>query len=189
MRKSLLYFFCFCVLIFSLASCGGDSDDTPTMDNSETPEWSMGDNDYAGGTSSGNIGDNGVGVLVLSTTGENGPNGDYAGSGITMAYAANGGGSYEVVSKADLVSRLNDNPMAKVTTIACTVGTQKVSPLASSAYEMKSGSVSVIIDSNGKYHFTVVSGTMEKILDLGSGVPDSPDSISFKMTNGFDFAN
>ena len=100
MRRSILLFTILLTSSVMFNSCGGGSDDeAPSVENTNTPEWSLGENDYVAGTSATNQSD-GLIAIVLSTSGENGPNGDYAGSGITIAFGANGAGIYEVVSAA-----------------------------------------------------------------------------------------
>ncbi|MEE9326136.1 MAG: hypothetical protein V3U71_02495 [Cocleimonas sp.] len=154
--------------------------------------WKLGDNSYNGGTSvalfssiNNSTVDN-FGVLEVTTIGFDRSNGDFSGSGVSIAHSLQGSGSYTIEENTtDLITSLSN----KVITLTVTAGTIN-SPLAATSYKAISGTVEVTVDNNGKYHFSIVSPiTLTKAIDVGTGVPNAPDTFSFTMNNIYDFNN
>lgn len=196
MSKPFIFPF-YAILIFSLifnVSCsGGGSDDDGMQEQGGAPEWTLGDNEYSGGTSASDTSDPSIdiGVLVVGTTGFDRDNGDFSGSALAISHTLQGAGTYSVVSQEDFTEGRIENPDARLVVISCTVGTLNVDPIASTQYGSTTGGTALAtLDSQGRYNFTISSSiTMSRTLDLGQGVPNAPDTIGFTMDNVFDFTN
>ncbi|WP_281989815.1 hypothetical protein [Aquimarina aggregata] len=175
-------------------SCS-DSDDNPNpiVGGTTNSLWMLGDFEYTGGDASTNISSvTNTGVIAVSTLGQDNANGNYAGSSLSVTYSLNGGGTYTVVTAQELVTILDTDPAAKLVVISCTAGAQRVDPLASSKFDSDSASgdtVIVTVDNEGKYHFSTRSSiTLNKTIDIGTGIPNAPNVIDFSMDDVFDFS-
>ena len=122
-------------------------------------------------------------VIVISTSGFDGSNGLYSGSGVSMTLNAVGAGDYTLTDTSTLVS-LGDSVRAGTLTV--TAGTLNVNPLRNSTWEATTGTVSVRVGEDGRYHVSTTEPltlTRNPIADFNGGIPDSPDQISFTMQN------
>ncbi len=154
--------------------------------------WTVANNNYTAGISSsgsssitGSTVDD-FGVVSVSTTGFESLNGAYSGSALSISHSLQGAGTYSLGTTSDLI----ENIASKQMRMNVTVGTLNTSPLAATLYQALSGSVEIIVDNNGKYHLTVNTPiTLTKTIDVGTGVPNAPETISFTMNNIHDFQN
>ena len=124
-------------------------------------------------------------VLFIGTPPNDSKNGDYAGSSITLLFSGSGsasgsGSDYFVV---DNISNSAANGVNGVVNIVVTAGLERV-PLASSRWTSNNGVISVTIDSLGQLHVSTPEPLiLTRDFNQGTGVPDSPDHISFEMQN------
>ena len=177
-----------CILtLFASCGGGGDDDNSLAVETSVTT-WQFDSFEYDGGVSAGDITTdsegNDFGVLVVSTE-EDDSNGDYSGSALTFAFNAVGGGIYNVVSSSEFAEARNEDPMVKVMTLSCTVGTARVDATRYDA--LSGGNASVSIDNLGRYHIDVAGIQVNQTVNVGDGVPDAPPSASLQIDNAFNF--
>ena len=150
--------------------------------------WQAGSNVYSGGAgaSASNMvvtANNNFGVVVVSTSLDT-ANGDFSGSTVTISHSLSGSGLYQVTDSIDTNS---DNQIS----LDVVLGTSS-SPTRTTSYDSVNeiNNVEVIVDSDGKYHFTLGSVIfLEKGLEIGGGVPGAPDTIDFTMNNLYDYSD
>jgi len=109
-------------------------------------------------------------------------NGDYAGSQLNLSLTQSRPGDYTVVDSVNLDAGPGVSMLAYIEVSA---GTQAPG-LASTKWESSTGLISVRIDDDGNYHASTIEPLiLSRRFDNGTGVPDSPDQISFEMQNIF----
>ena len=195
---------------FSLTGCGGGSGDD-TVENSgeqnnDSPDvvdsnsgsnsngtttsvaldgpsnWSVGPANYTLPADVSGVQQNiaGRAIVSVSTVDRDTGNGEYRGSRLTLQLSQGGSGNYTVVDNINL-----DYGGSRVVFVAVNAGTE-VEGLASSKWVSSAGLISVKVDDNGSYHATTLEPlTLTRESNQGSGVPNSPDQISFEMSNIF----
>ncbi|MEE9413213.1 MAG: hypothetical protein V3V22_09210 [Methylococcales bacterium] len=172
---------------------GGGNGGGPDLTPSGNPTWSLEGNTFTGGIAqAGSLSpqqDDRFDVFVIATTGLAVLNGAYSGSSLSITHSNNGSGVYTVVDSNDFAAALANSALESFITIRVDVGTIMTNPIAASSYEAQTGgAVTVTLDTNGLYHFTASDPlVMTKSLDLGTGVPGSPDQASLTITNLYDF--
>lgn len=119
-------------------------------------------------------------IVSVSTEDQDTENDEYSGSQLTLQLSQGGTGDYTVVDNINL-----DPGGSRVAFVAVSVGTE-VEELARSRYASSTGLISVRVDADGVYHASTIEPlTLTRDFDEGSGVPNSPDQISFTMSNIF----
>lgn len=172
---------------FSIVSCSGSSDDeatvTPPTNNPTTDvNWKFGDYAYAS---------NGISFQNLSTdfaviTASSSPNtayGVFNGSTLTLSFRKLGTGDYYFGSQNATIT----NATTKIIYPSISIGTGTVN---STLYNLtgnnfvSTAKVSVTVDANGKYHVTLKDAiTLNKSVNVGTGVPGAANSYSLSVAN------
>lgn len=185
------------------AACGGGGD-SDTGGISETPDastetnnvvgesnlvpldapatWSLGPATYVvpGANSTSQINIAGRVIVSASTNDEDTGNAEYSGSQLTLQLSQGGTGDYTVVDNINL-----DPGGSRVAFVSVRAGTE-VDGLARSSYVSTTGLISIQVDADGGYHASTIEPlTLTRDSDIGTGVPNSPDQISFTMRNIF----
>jgi len=158
----------------------------PSFDTASDVTWSLGDNNYMGGTSSsGESPDGNTGILVVSTENDT-ANGDFSGSGINISHTLQGSGVYQLTTVTEVVSAGLDGSTAKRLSLTATVGTAVVTGSTTYASQEGDGFVIAVLDDEGRYHFSTDQLTLiDRSLDVNGGVPNAPETFAIEMTNIF----
>ena len=160
--------------------------DVINVDVNSEVSWQAGSNVYSGGANASAsdtsvTASNSFGVLVVGTN-QDTSNGDFSGSTVTITHSLSGSGLYQIKDALDVNSE-------KQVTIAITLGTATTS---ATVYETIDtiNNVEVVVDSDGKYHFTLSSPIfLEKGVEVNGGIPGAPNTIDFTMNNMYDYSN
>ena len=162
----------------------------PTFDIGSDVAWSLGDNNYTGGTSSSAESlDGNTGVLVVSTANDT-ANGDFSGSAVNFTHTLQGSGVYQLTTVTEVASAGFDESTAKLLSLSASVGTGVTTGSTSYISTENGGFVIAVLDDEGRYHFSTDQPvTVERSIDVLGGVPNAPDSFELEMTNLFDFEN
>lgn len=177
-------------------SGGGDNNDTvatDTVSNNGVGEsnlvsldapatWSLGPATYVvpGANSTSQINIAGRVIVSVSTDDQDTGNAEYSGSQLTLQLSQGGTGDYTVVDNINL-----DPGGSRVAFVSVRAGTE-VDGLARSSYVSTTGLISIQVDADGGYHASTIEPlTLTRDSDIGTGVPNSPDQISFTMSNIF----
>ena len=180
-------------LLFAGVEYTGDANTSvilPAFDTDSDVTWSLGDNNYTGGTSnSGESADGNTGVLVVSTSNDT-ANGDFSGSAVTFSHTLRGSGVYQLTTTTEVATADPDDSNAKLLSLGASVGTGSGTFTTSYATQEDDGFVIAVLDDEGRYHFSTDQLIiLDRSIDVGGGVPDAPESFVLEMTNLFDFDN
>ena len=184
-----------CVALVSACSGGGSDSAAPapasgSESQSQKSHWLVNDVSYSSSARSTSTSESSEMTIVgAGTDGADQANGNYAGSSLLIAHSLTSPGEYRIAdSFTSFTAALKANPNDRVAHITVTVGTA-VLPVAATRYESAgSGTLSVTIDENGSYHFTSNQPiAINKISDLGIGVPDAPAVAQISLNGIHDF--
>jgi hypothetical protein len=176
-----------------LTACSGSSTDPVASDSaannnaqSQSASWQVNGVAYTSTARSTATSESSELTIVgVGTDGADEANGGYAGSNLLIAHSLTSPGEYRIAdSLNEFTASLKSNPGEKVAHIAVTVGTA-VLPVAATRYESAgSGTLMVTIDENGDYHFTSDQPiALNKVSDLGDGVPDAPQTAEVLLND------
>jgi len=157
--------------------------------------WTLGPATYGEGAIALQRNARGRTMLSVTTPRNDTSNGDYAGSTVTLLLSGNGISNGDGSSNYTVVDTISRYPDTGTAFIVVTAGTER-EPLASSRWASSTGLIAVkadlqIVDdgseNDGSYGVLHVS-TIEPLMltrDFvqGTGVPNSPEHISFEMQN------
>jgi hypothetical protein len=144
--------------------------------------WSAGPANYTlpAGNSAAQINIAGRVIVSASTVDQDSGNAEYNGSLLTLQLSQRGTGDYTVVDNINL-----EGGGSRVAFIRVTAGTE-VEGLARSTWVSSTGLISIRRDDSGRYHASTIEPlTLTRTQDEGTGVPNSPDQITFTMSNIF----
>ena len=184
-----------CTLL--LAACSGGSTGPETAPQvagtdaqTQPGAWQVNDVSYVSTARSTSTSESSELTIVgAGTDGADQANDAYAGSSLLIAHSLTSPGEYRIANSLEsFTAALKADPNAKVAHIAVTVGTAVV-PVAATRYESAgTGTLSVTIDENGDYHFTSNQPVaLNRISDLGEGVPGAPDSATMRLNDIHDY--
>ena len=155
--------------------------------------WKVGIYEYHGGGIFGSQvinRDNSAELIVNTYMYGGSDNGEYTGSSITINHTLKGAGSYSIGE--DSAFLLADNNSHKRMTLEVSVGASGIGGESVEHYKASSGEANVIVDSEGKYHFTITTPiTLSKVIRSDSRFPPiagSPETFSFIMNDIRHFA-
>ena len=149
--------------------------------------WQVGNNVYFGGEGASASemvvnSNNSFGVVVVGTN-QDTSNGAFSGSSIAITHTLSGSGLYQIKEQIDVGAEKQISISVNVGTGVTTGSTEYVS-----ANEINN--VEVIVDDNGKYHFTLSSVIiLNKGVEVSGGVAGAPDTIDFTMNNIYDYSD
>lgn len=108
-------------------------------------------------------------------------NGVYSGGRISIMLSLTGSGVYAVTDLGNVVSAAGNG--SKVASINVTAGTLSNNETQWST-TATSGTVTVIVNTEGRYFVSTTEPLiLTRKLDVGTGIPGSPDQASFSMRN------
>ena len=148
--------------------------------------WQAGSNVYVGGegaSASDTVinANNSFGVVVVGTN-QDTSNGDFSGSTLSITHTLSGSGLYQVKDQIDF----NADNQISLDVVLGTGTTRSTSYVSANAIN----NVEVIVDDNGRYHFTLGSVIiLDRGIEVNGGVPGAPNTIDFTMNNIFDYSN
>jgi len=159
----------------------------PDIDFQSDTTWSLGDNDYVGGTSSSSMEQTtNIGVTVVSSVGDT-SNGAFSGSALSISHTLNGPGVYQLTTTSELVQADPQDSTALLADISITVGTGTTSATNYISSD-SSGFIIAAVDEDGVYHFSTETGaTLNRSIEVNGGVPNAPEQLDLEMNNVFDF--
>jgi len=122
-------------------------------------------------------------IAAAKTETPDASNGAYAASRLFVHMTPSGSGDYTLV---DSTSKVTDESGAKVAFIIAVAESEAEDSSAETTWHSSTGLISVKVDSENRYHASTIEPlTLTRHEDSGTGVPDSPDQISFEMQNIF----
>ncbi len=173
-------------LLAACSASGGDSAQTSDVAVTAKSSWRLNEVAYSSTARTTSTSESSALTIVgVGTDGADQSNGAYAGSSLLIAHSLTSPGEYRVVASLEaFMAATEANPADKVAHIAVTVGTAS-HPVAATRYEsVGTGTLAVTIDENGDYHFTGDQPiAVSKVVDLGNGVPDAPESAQLLVTD------
>jgi len=161
---------------------------SPMIDLQSEGAWSLGDNDYAAGTSSSTTDTTtNIGVIVVSTDSDT-ANGAFSGSTLTLRHTLGGTGVYRVTTADEIIAADPNDTTIRLLDVSTTVGTGVTTGATSYESFENAGFVVAVVDDDGLYHFSTEADiTVNRTIDVLGGVDGAPDSFQLEMTNIFDF--
>lgn len=148
--------------------------------------WQAGNAVYNAGTgasasSISNDPNNPFGVLGVGTDLDS-SNGSFSGSSLTITHSLSGSGLYTITD-------MLDGNSAKQVVINTSLGTATTQATAYDSGDVLN-KVEVIVDADGKYHFTLTDPVfLNKGVEVNGGIPGAPATIDFTMSNIYDYSN